>query len=603
MKSSTFSPKPSAWFTTKVFSLLSLIFISAFLVGCGSSSSGSTQGSDKDITAFSFDDGVIKNATIGENDIDITIYHNSTDLTPNVTHTGVSYTPSSVDINFTSLPNIYTVTAEDGTDKNYSVIVRRAFIVSNETELVNAIDTINATADDRSYITILITDNITLSENITIPSDWEGNNIILENNSTASNVSITGLTIEGVGTVTLINVNAGLIVLHSPIAAGIRHSLAIDENGTLWATGWNLHGQLGLGNTDNQTSFQSVTFNASSPVKIVSVAASDFHSLALDSEGRVWATGNNEVGQLGLGNTNNQTSFQSVEISGLSPNATIVAIAAGDYHEFHIIGGQSVHYYGGGHSLALDSEGKLWVAGHNDNGQLGLNNTSNQTSFQSVTISGNATIVSISAGSRHSLAVTSDGKLWATGLNDNGQLGLGNTDNQTSFQSVTFNTSSPVKIVSIAAGWHHSLALDSDGRVWATGGSGVCQLGLGYSLCDAQDSFTPIATNTTYPVKFKSIAAGVGQSLAVDDDGKLWVAGYNDDGQLGLDNYEMPVVHYQETNTSLISGAKFKFISAGNYYSLAVTTNGTLLATGNNLYGQLGFGDNINRNRFTPVSF
>ncbi|MDR3345618.1 MAG: hypothetical protein LBS73_00430 [Campylobacteraceae bacterium] len=577
------SSKPSTWFNKKRFLilislvLLLLIFVIYSLLG------GSER---KDITGFSFESGVVKEALIIGTDINVTIDYYSADLTPNVTHTGVSYTPSGA-IDFEAMPVTYTITAEDGTEKDYSVNVKRAFTVAAETELANAIDTItNVTAN---YITIFITNDITLSgkNRRTIPSAWAGRHITLENNSTSPDVTIKGLTVANDAAVGLIGVN---IMKIASIKTGRSFSLALTNNGKLWASGDNNHGQLGLGNTNNQASFQNVAFEGlDSDVKIASISASSVHSLALDDEGRVWAAGNN-FGQLGLGNTNNQNSFQLVTISNLTLGTKIVSIAAGKFH-----------------SLALDSEGRVWASGVNDDGQLGLGNTNNQTSFQPVTISGlspNAKIISISAGSRHSLALDSEGRVWATGYNYYGQLGLDNTSNQNSFKSVTFKgLTSGIKIASISAGNLHSLALTSNGRVWASGWNNGL-LGLGNII--AQASFQPVAIAAlSSNAKITSISAGDYHSLILTNNGTVYSAGASGAGQLGLGNVTNQISFQPTLIKGLSSGAKIASISAGGGHSLVLDSEGKVYSSGANEAGQLGLGDS-NSTRyfsFTPVTF
>jgi alpha-tubulin suppressor-like RCC1 family protein len=544
------------------------------------------------IKSFTFDNSiVVKNATINGTHIDITVDYNATNatnssLTPTVTHTGIDYSPKEA-IDFEKLPANYTVTG-DGSTKSYSVIVRRGFVVSTAKELANAIDTINSDINSNNYTTILINNDINLAgvTNRTIPSTWKERNIILENsNSTASNVTIKWLTVEGNDTVGLVGVKLERVI--TAVAAGGSHTLALDSDGKLWASGFGGDGELGLGDYSNKNKFQLVAISTlPSGVRIVSVAAGLAHSLILDSNGKIWSTGYNHYGQLGLGKPNsNQVSFDSVTISGLSPNATIISIAAGKYH-----------------SLALDSDGKLWASGNNSAGQLGLDNTVDQNSFQSVTFPNfpsNAKIVSIAAGSSHSLALDSDGKLWASGYNYNGQLGLGNNTDQHSFQNVTiFGLAKNATIVSIAAGEQHSFALDSDGKLWATGANYYGQLGLGDNI--SRISFQSVTISALSP-KIVSIAAGHHHSFALDSNGKLWAVGYNSAGQLGLGHKTNKNSFQSVTIPNLAQNVNITSISAGLYYSLALDSDGELRATGYNNYGQLGLGDKTELNQFIPV--
>jgi alpha-tubulin suppressor-like RCC1 family protein len=544
--------------------------------------------SSKELTSFSFDGDVIKPFMVNGTNVDITIdYYYSTSPKPIVTHTGASYSPNGT-INFANMPKTYTITAQDNTNKSYNVIIRRALIVSDETQLKDAIDTIeNAitlTPSLANHITILITKDINLTgvNQRTIPDSWKDRNIILEKyNPALSVVTIKGLEGDEIVELTGVKIERTIVA----VAAGLVHSLALTSGGKLWVTGNNGVGQLGLGDTNNQTSFKLVTISSlTSGTKIVSVAAGYYHSLALDSDGKIWVTGSNSYGELGLGNNTNQNKFQPIT-SGSIANAKIVSIAAGIDH-----------------SLALDNDGKIWATGWNIYGQLGLGNSgsgTNRNSFQLVAINGltpGAKIVSIAAGYLHSLALDSEGKLWATGHNGYGQLSLSNYST-TSFQSVTIKGLAPgAKIVSIAAGLRHSLALDSDGKLWATGYNHDGELGLGkYSY--TENEFQLVTISGTMPfAKVISIAAGNLYSFAMtNDSSRLWATGRNGEGQLGLGNN-----NYQ-TSFQLASNAKIVFIAAHWEHSLVVTSDGKLWVTGSNGAGQLGLGDDGGCNVFTPA--
>jgi alpha-tubulin suppressor-like RCC1 family protein len=373
-------------------------------------------------------------------------------------------------------------------------------------------------------------------------------------------------------------------------AAGGVHSLAVDNDGKLWASGSSLYGQLGFGNyMTSQNSFRPVTFSGLAPTKIVSAAGGYGYSLAVDSDGGLWASGINSYGQLGFGNNSDQNSFQRVTFNASSP-AKIISVSAGTDH-----------------SLALDSEGRVWASGDNLDGQLGLGNTVNQNSFQRVTISNltsGAKIVSIAAGQWHSLALDSNGTLWATGIN-NGVSGLGivKTNEFHPVPSLGLTT----KIVSIATSWEHSLALDNEGKLWATGDNQLGQLGLGNTA--DQNSFQRVTiSNLTSGAEIVSIAAGSYYSLALDSNGRVWAAGGNDFGQLGLGKDINKTNEFQPVTISgLPSGVKIVSIAAGLHHSFALDSNGKIWATGNNYYGgillggQLGLGDWDNRNEFTQI--
>jgi alpha-tubulin suppressor-like RCC1 family protein len=137
----------------------------------------------------------------------------------------------------------------------------------------------------------------------------------------------------------------------------------------------------------------------------------------------------------------------------------------------------------------------------------------NASSASPITIGNLGAVKAIAQGTSHSLALTTDGKVWAWGSNVSGQLGNGsNADSNPPVPVTNLNG-----VVSIATSGAHSLALTSEGRVWAWGGESLGELGDGI-LTGSRN--VPIAVNNLSRVT--AIAAGLHQSLALTDDGKVW---------------------------------------------------------------------------------
>ncbi|MDR3202828.1 MAG: hypothetical protein LBT54_06830, partial [Bifidobacteriaceae bacterium] len=169
------------------------------------------------------------------------------------------------------------------------------------------------------------------------------------------------------------------------VAAGSWHSLALTENGLVYAWGYNADGQLGLGDT----AYRAVPHLVALPAKAVHVAAGSGHSLARTEDGRVFAWGNNDNGQLGLGDLTGRLTPQAVEgLDGMTE------IAAGQYHSHAVAAGGQLHSWGS-----------------NSHGQLGLGIQAganvNRTTPQPV--AGMTDITAIEAGYVHSLAITATG--------------------------------------------------------------------------------------------------------------------------------------------------------------------------------------------------
>lgn len=192
------------------------------------------------------------------------------------------------------------------------------------------------------------------------------------------------------------------------VAAGTNHSLALKEDGSVWAFGYNNKGQLGDGTT---TVRRPTPVEVSEMTNATAIAAGANYSLALKADGTVWAWGDNSYGQLGDGTTSNRSG--PVQTSELT---NVKAIAAGIDQ-----------------SMALKQDKTIWTWGYNGSGELGDGTTSNRSS--PVQVSGLTKIKSISGGFYHSAALGQDRTIWAWGLNSYGQLG----------DETTVNRSTPVR--------------------------------------------------------------------------------------------------------------------------------------------------------------
>lgn len=319
------------------------------------------------------------------------------------------------------------------------------------------------------------------------------------------------------------------------------HSLALKSDGTLWAWGYNHYGQLGDGtNTDRNTPVQIGSGYAA-------ISAGGAHTLALKVDGTLWAWGDNAGGQLGDGT--NESRNLPTEIGS----------------------GYSVISAGSGHSMALKTDGTLWTWGYNNQGRLGDGTIINSNTPIQIGVG----YSSISAGGSHSLALKVDGTLWAWGNNEFGQLADGTNENRYT----------PVQIgsgyVGIAAGGIHTLALKVDGKLYGAGYNSYGQLG--------DNSNVHRAELTYIGEGYSSVSAGAIHSLLIKNDGTLWACGKNAFGALGdgtNDDKLMPVQ----------IGSDYSKVSAGSEFSVALKTDGSLWTWGNNENGQLGNGTNVDTN-------
>lgn len=287
------------------------------------------------------------------------------------------------------------------------------------------------------------------------------------------------------------------------VAAGAEHSLALDSDGVVYAWGLNTSGELGVGSNTN-SNVPVVVAAALANVKIQNISAGGLQSFALDIAGKVWAWGDNSDGALGDGTFIQRTTPVAVKFQ----NVRITRIVAGGFM-----------------SAAIDNTGKVWMWGYNNDGELGNNST--DASPVPVCVPGISNITALACGNFHTLALDSTGTIYAWGFNDNGQIGDGSTQARWS----------PVLIPRfqaqiIAAGGLHSLAVDTEGQVWAWGYNAYGELGN----ASLTDSSSPVRVDTADVCV--QLAAGNLHSLALTADNEILAWGHGLDGELGNATYE-----------------------------------------------------------------
>ena len=332
------------------------------------------------------------------------------------------------------------------------------------------------------------------------------------------------------------------------VAGGLSHSLVLKSDGTVWAWGYNYDGELGDG-----TFTTALPYGKPLPVQVSglsgvgAVAAGAWHSLALKSNGTVWAWGGNYSGQLGDGTLTKRS--LPVQVSGLDG---VVAVAAGGHH-----------------SLALKSDGTIWAWGGNYSGQLGDDVFTNRS--LPVQVSGlDGVVVALAAGGHHSLALKSDGTVWTWGDNAYGQLGEGTFRKRSSPTQV----SGLRGVVAVAGGMQYSLALKSNGTVRAWGYNSEGQLGDGtITTSSPSGKSRPVHVRGLKGVV--AVAAGGWHSLALKSDGTAWAWGYGGDGALGDGTYTTSPP-YGKPLPVQVSGLRGGVaVAAGGWHSL-VLQNGNI---------------------------
>jgi alpha-tubulin suppressor-like RCC1 family protein len=312
-------------------------------------------------------------------------------------------------------------------------------------------------------------------------------------------------------------------------------------------------------------SYGSVT---SSPVYLSvtqALISSGFsHSLYLATgAATVTAWGLNTDGRLGVGDMNSPVNWAKT-VQGIPVGVTVDALSAGGTHSLILAGGQ------------------VYAAGSDRFGQLGQGavNGANKTSFTPVVVP-SSTPVAVAAGGNHSLIVTASGKVFAFGDNTYGQLAQpATTASSGTFIEVNFPGLS-TKIVSVAAGADHNLAVDEGGGVWVWGRNDSGQLGKNTRTSADR---TPVRILSSGA---KSLAAGYAHSLILKQDGSVLGFGRNTLGQTG----QSSGTSYAKLPIPIPGLSGIRLISAGTDSSFAIDSVGQLRSWGYNAYGELLLGN------------
>ncbi|MCF6133403.1 RCC1 domain-containing protein [Flavobacterium wongokense] len=339
--------------------------------------------------------------------------------------------------------------------------------------------------------------------------------------------------------------------------ATIDHTLAVKSDGSLWAWGYNDSGQVGDG----------TAFNRNHPVRIgneftwQAVYTGGVHSFAIKTDGTLWAWGFNENGQLG-----DDTSVE--EHTPIMIDGNWQTIAPGFWH-----------------NLGLKSDGTLWAWGYDNWGQLGDGSISfyNATPIQ---VGTDTNWAKIACGKNSSFAIKTNGSLWGWGNNEFGVLGIGNITTQ--YVPIQIGTATDWQKVD--CGFFHTLAIKNDGTLWSWGHNHYGELGNGTTV----DSYIPVQIGTA--TDWVDVSAGEFHSVARKSNGSIWAFGRNSEGQLGngtTNNSSVPI-QVQSSSTWLD-------VQAGLVHTIGLRSDGTLLSWGYNGEGQLGNGNFENQNSADAV--
>ncbi len=257
------------------------------------------------------------------------------------------------------------------------------------------------------------------------------------------------------------------------IAAAQNHSIALKEDGTVWAWGNNSRGELG----DGTYTPRSTPVKVSGLTDIVSIAAAGDFNIALRSDGTVWTWGYNHYGQLGDSTNITRNTPVQAGISGVK------AVACSYYNAY-----------------VIKNDGTLWAWGYNDKWQVGDGTTVTRYSPVLINI---ANVASISAGVNFAIALKKDGTLWGWGSNYFGQIG----DATYTDRFIPTRNDDLVNVFRMGCGYSHSLAIKIDGSVFAWGSNNKGQLGDGSTVLTNSRSQALNLYLSTKPLPLTNLSA------------------------------------------------------------------------------------------------
>ena len=358
-------------------------------------------------------------------------------------------------------------------------------------------------------------------------------------------------------------------VRFTQVSAGQSHSLAVGSDGNLYAWGNNTNGQLGNGTTTNQTTATKATTPTGTGTGFIQTAAGGSHSMALDRDGNIWTWGDNNPQRLGR-NTDGSNPADRPGQARTPAGMTFIAVSAGDDH-----------------SMAIDRDGNIWTWGDNQYQQLGFYTGGSPRMLWGVSVP-EAAFTSVSAGTRHSIGLDVNGTTWTWGgSNDDGRLSDDDLTGHAGFRPAPVDTT--LRFMAVSAGTDHSVGVARDGTVYTWGHNEGGQLGRTPTGAEPAGRPGPVPG----PSGATGVSAGRTHSTAITGSG-AWAWGGNQYGQLGTttgngtSNGAAPARVPNPKGTT--AGFAYADLCAGGDHTLAVGSDGDVYASGANGTGQLGTG-------------
>ncbi|XP_075710065.1 X-linked retinitis pigmentosa GTPase regulator-like isoform X2 [Rhinoderma darwinii] len=303
------------------------------------------------------------------------------------------------------------------------------------------------------------------------------------------------------------------------------------------------------------------------------IACGDEHTALVTGNGKLYVFGSNINGQLGIGSGNVITKPTCVK----ALKSEKIKLAA----------------CGRNHTLVCTAHGKVYSSGWNSEGQLGLGDTTERSSFHEITFfNGQYKIKQLSAGSNTSAVLTADGKLYMWGENSEGQLGLGSEKNVLSPHQI--DTGKPISWIS--CGYYHSAFVTQDGELYTFGEPENGKLGLPAEKLEKHKKPQRVPGKLG---KVKMASCGGGHTIAVTDKG-VYTFGLGQFGQLGHGPSSFETEQTPKTVDAL-KLYKIRYVACGENHSAVITDKGLLYTFGDGRYGKLGLGEETFTNQFSPT--
>jgi len=365
-----------------------------------------------------------------------------------------------------------------------------------------------------------------------------------------------------------------------------HQSAMLKNDGTFWM--WGVFGWRTTWEGQGLVTVPGYTSSPTGPVPITQLSritqvafggSNQGHILLGDSDGFIWAWGENSYGQTGIGVSNlgaygsflgtprqvlvNNTTEAFTNL--MQPQTVTFTLLTTTIQPATISDSPRIAS-GSANTYAICSDDSLWAWGRNNSGQLGMGYPSTTDQIVPLRIMGDIAAVAVDGNSV--LALKKNEALLAWGVNTAGQLGDGSTTNIAAPKEILTD------VVAFDIGGNHAAAILSDRSLWSWGANANGQVGVGTT-----------STNVVTPQKIMedvaAVSVGTGMGFAIKTDGSLW--GWGLANKMG-DGTTSSTVYY---TTPVKLADNIAQVSAGNNHIIAVTTSGDLIGWGNNSNGQL----------------